>query len=130
SLPLPLWNANEGRIRAADAAATRADKELDALAVQIRGEVAGARGEMAGLAKVVSSVADELIPQSQRIEEQLQTSYGLGQTTFLEVIRARGRRFDLEVQLLAALRDYHLARTRYLAATGATAVRPKPAKRK
>jgi len=127
SLPLPLWNANEGRIREAMAAATRADKERDALALQIRGEVTGALGEMAGLARVVSAVADELLPQALRIEEQLRTSYSLGQTAFIEVVRARGRHFDLEAQLVAALRDYHLARTRYLAATGTT---PAPVKRR
>jgi cobalt-zinc-cadmium efflux system outer membrane protein len=130
SLPLPLWNANEGRIREANAAAIRADREVDALAAQIRGEAAGARGEMAALAKVISSIADDLIPQATRIEEQRRNSYGIGQTAFIEVVRARGGRFELEVQLVTALRDYHLARTRYLAATGATAAQPKPAKRK
>ena len=130
SLPLPFWNANEGRIREANAAAVRAEKETEALASQIRGEVASARGEMAGLAKVIASIADDLIPQSQRIEDQLRASYGIGQAAFVEVVRARDRRFDLEVQLLAALRDYHLARTRYLSATGATAAPAKTAKRK
>jgi len=127
SLPLPLWNANEGRIREANAAAMRAEKEVAALDVHIRSEAAGARGEMAALAKVVSSIADDLIPKAQHIEEQRRTSYGIGQTAFIEVVRARGGRFELEVQLVTALRDYHLARTRYLAATGATAA---PAKRK
>ncbi len=130
SLPLPLWNANEGRIREANAAAIRAEKEVSALASQIRGEAAGARGEMAALAKVIASIADDLIPQAQQIEEQRRTAYGIGQTAFTEVVRARGGRFELEVQLVTALRDYHLARTRYLAATGATASQPKPAKRK
>ena len=130
SLPLPLWNENEGRIREANATAKRAEREVAALDLQIRGEVAGARGEMAALAKAVASIAEDLVPQSQRIEEQLRTSYGIGQTAFIEVIRARGRRFEIEAQLVAALRDYHLARTRYLAATGATATQPKPIKRK
>ncbi len=125
TLPLPIWNANEGRIREAKAAAKRAEKEADALALQIRSEVAGAREEMAALAKAVTSLADELIPHSQRIEEQLRTSYGIGQTAFIEVVRARNRRFDLEAQLVAALRDFHLARTRYLAATGATSLSAK-----
>ncbi|MEO6751892.1 MAG: TolC family protein, partial [Chthoniobacteraceae bacterium] len=70
------------------------------------------------------------IPQSQRIEEQRRTAFGIGQTAFIEVVRARGARFELEAQLVTALRDYHLARTRYLAATGATATQPKPAKTK
>ena len=103
---------------------------MAALAAQIRGEAAGARGEMAALGKVISSIADDLIPQATQIEEQRRASYGIGQTAFIEVVRARGGRFELEVQLVTALRDYHLARTRYLAATGATGAQAKPAKRK
>lgn len=128
SLPLPLWNANEGRIREANAAAKRAEMEAAALGASIRAEAIGARGEMAALAKAVSSIADDLLPQAQRIEEQRRTAYGIGQTAFTEVVRARGGRFEIEAQLVTALRDYHLALTRYLAATGATSAQPKPAK--
>jgi outer membrane protein TolC len=119
SLPLPLWDANEGPIREARATAARAEQEARALSLQIQAESRGTRDEMQALAKIIGVLDEQLIPQAQQIEEQLQTSYTTGQAPLTEVVRARGRRFELEVQRLQTLRDYHLARTRHLAATGA-----------
>jgi outer membrane protein, heavy metal efflux system len=118
NVPLPLWNKNEGRIAEANAVARRAEKEIDAIAAQIRSEVATARDEMAALAEVIAQIDDKLLPQSRQIEDQLRASYQTGQTTVPEVVRARGRRFELEVQRIEALRDYHLAKARHRTALG------------
>jgi cobalt-zinc-cadmium efflux system outer membrane protein len=126
SLPLPLWNKNEGRIDEAQAAATRARKEADALAATIRGEAAAARGEMAALASIIAKF-DELIPAATRLEEQFRTSYGTGQVALPEVLRARVKRLELEQQRTDALRDYHVARVRHQTATATT---PAPSPRK
>jgi outer membrane protein, heavy metal efflux system len=127
SLPLPLWNKNEGRIDEAKAATARAHKEADALAATIRGEAAAARSEMAALAKIVAKL-DELIPTAARLEEQFRTSYGTGQVALPEVLRARVKRLELEQQRVDALRDYHLARARHQTAT-TPAPAPSPRKK-
>lgn len=118
SVPLPLWNKNEGQIREATAAAARTEKETEALALRIFAEVDAARMEMGALAQIVTDIEGKLIPQAKQIEEQLRSSYATGLTTLPEVIRARGRRFELEAQRLSAVRDYHLARAKHLTATG------------
>ncbi len=129
SLPFPLWNKNEGAIREATAAAKRAEREIDAVAAQIRAEAAAARGEMAALAKIIADIDSKLIPAARQIEDQLRSNYAAGQVTLPEVIRARGRRFELETQRLTALRDYHLARAKHQTALGSSAA-PKPSKKK
>ena len=118
NVPLPLWNKNEGKIAEATAAARRAEKEIDAVAAQIRAEVATARDEMATLSEVIAQIDAKLLPQARQIEDQLRASYQTGQTTVPEVVRARGRRFELEAQRIEALRDYHLAAARYRTALG------------
>lgn len=118
NLPLPLWNKNEGKIREALATANRAEKEIEAVAAQARAEAASARAEMVALAKIVADIDDKLIPAAKQIEEQLRNNYGAGLTPLPEVIRARGKRFELEAQRLDALRDYHLARAKHATATG------------
>ncbi len=118
SVPLPLWNKNEGKIREAAAAAQRHEKEVQALALQIASEATAARGEMAALARIIGDIDEKLIPQARSIEDQLRASYSTGLTTLAEVIRARGKRFELEAQRLDALRDYHLARARHATASG------------
>ncbi len=118
SLPLPLFNKNEGQIREATAAAKRTEKEIEAVAAQAGAEAAAARGEMAALAKIVADIDGKLIPQARQIEDQLRASYAAGLTPLPEVIRARGRRFELEAQRLDALRDWHLARAKHQTAIG------------
>ena len=119
SLPLPLWDSKTGRIEEAAAAAKRAAFETDALAFQIRAETATARDTMGALAKLVGELDITLLPKAAQIEKQLRESYASGLTPLTEILRARDRRLSLERQRLDALRDYHLARVRHAAATGA-----------
>jgi outer membrane protein TolC len=118
SLPLPIWNKNEGRLDETVAAAARARKEAEALAVNIRAEAASAREQMAVLAKVLTKLDDDLIPAAARLEEQFRLNYSTGLTPLPEVLRARTRRLEVERQRLDVLRDYHLARVRYESALG------------
>lgn len=124
SLPLPFWNKNEGRIQETRAAAQRARKEVEARVVEAMGEAAGARGEMAALAKVIADMDDQLLPKSRELESQLRQIYATGQGTLTEVLRATERRLTLESRRLDALRDYHLARIRHAAAVGKPNSRP------
>lgn len=119
SFPLPLWNRNEGRIAEAAAAATRRQREAEALATRAAAEAAGARTEMRALAKLAVQLDAVLLPKSAQVEEQLRAAYGTGQAALPDVLRARDQRLQLRRQQLDALRDYHLARIRHAAATGA-----------
>jgi cobalt-zinc-cadmium efflux system outer membrane protein len=49
----------------------------------------------------------------------MQKAYEAGQADLLSVLRAREQRLQLESAALNAERDFHLARIRYEAATGA-----------
>jgi outer membrane protein, heavy metal efflux system len=118
AVPLPLWNRNEGRIQETAAAALRAEKETDVLARSIHAEISAARQAMRALARVVTDLEDQVLPAARHIEEQLHQTYSAGQATLQETLRARDRRLLLERQRLEALRDFHLARIRYDAATG------------
>ena len=120
SIPLPLWNKNEGGIAEASATAARTRKEIEALGLGIRAEVEAARAEMAALASLVAEMDSGLLPNALQVEEQLRISFGTGQTPLTEVLRARARRLEISQRRLDALREYHLARVRYEAAIGRT----------
>jgi len=113
SIPLPLWNNNAGRIREAEAAATRAALEAEAVRFTASNEVSGARGDMAAHARLVTALDTQLLPKAAQIEDQIRQQYSSGQSPLTDVLRARSRRLDLQRQRLDALRDYHLARVRY-----------------
>lgn len=120
NIPIPLYTKNEGKIREALATAKRTEKEIVAVAAQARAEAAAARSEMTALAKIVADIDEKLIPAANQIEEQLRANYAGGLTPLPEVIRARGKRFEMEAQRLDALRDWHLARAKYQTAVGNT----------
>jgi outer membrane protein TolC len=118
SLPLPIWNDNSGRLREAEAASARAEKEVDAARLTAHAEVIAASAAMKTYARLIDELDDRVLPTAKRIEEQLRSSYSTGQTALTEVLRARTRRLELERQRLDALRDYQLARIRHRAAVG------------
>ncbi len=118
SLPLPIWNQNEGQIAEAAAVAKRTALEGEALAFTIRNESAAARAEMAALANLVSEFDDKLLPKAAQLEAQLRSAYTSAQAPLTEVLRAGARRLELAQRRLDALRDYHLARVRYQSTIG------------
>ncbi len=119
-VPLPLWNRNDGRIQETAAAAKRAEKETEALASTIVAETRAARDAMRTLAAVVNELDGQLLPKAGQLEQELRDAYSTGQTPLQDVLRARDRRLSLERQRIEALREFHLARIRYRAATGRT----------
>lgn len=118
SIPLPFWNKNEGRIHEAAAAAARAGKEREALAQRIRSEAAAAQTEMAVAARIIAQITDTLLPAAVKLEESFTRAKADGQAQPSDVLRAREKRLAFEAARLTALRDYHLARVRLLAAQG------------
>ena len=120
SFPLPLWNNNSGRIREAQAAATRAELEVDATKLGANAEVFAALSAMRAYARLIGELDDQVLPAATRIEDQLRNSYSTGLTPLTDVLRARTRRLELQRQRLDALREYQLARIRHAAATATT----------
>lgn len=118
SVPLPLWNRNQGEIAEKTAAAERAQLESAALAVQINGEAGTARQEMETNASIVKETRDTLLPLAVEQSTEVQKAYEAGQADLLTVLRTRDQRLQLEAAILSAIRDFHLARIRYEAAVG------------
>lgn len=118
SVPLPLWNKNEGKIQEAQATLARVEKEKEAVAARIRGEAAAARAEMTAAAAIYHKAASELLPAAQQLEQKFQAAYQNGQASITEVLRSREKRFALETARLEARRDFNLARVRHDAALG------------
>ena len=118
SIPLPLWNRNQGKVQEATAMAERAQKEKAALVVNIRAEASTARNQMAAFANVAKETQDVLIPKASEIEDRLREQYRQGHATLEDLLRARDKHLQLERCYLDAQRDYYLARAKWLAAAG------------
>lgn len=118
SIPLPFWNRNQGEIAEKTASAERARLESEALGKQIISEAETARREMQANADLAHETRDKLLPLVIEQTDKLEKAYEQGQSNLLTVLRAREQRLQLEAAALDAVRDFHLARIRYEAATG------------
>jgi len=118
SLPLPLWNKNEGQVAEKTATAERMRLEQEALAKQIHSDVENARKEMQASYELAHETRDKLLPLVIEQTGKLEKAYESGQTDLLTLLRAREQRLQLESSALDAVRDFHLARIRYETATG------------
>lgn len=121
SLPLPLWNKNEGEIAEKNASVARSQLETKALESIIRSEVRAAQEEMKSAAKLEEDARQKLLPLLEEQVKKLEMAYQNGQTDLIAVQRAREQRLQAEAMLLEAARDFHLARIRLETALGRTA---------
>lgn len=119
AIPLPLWNRGKGRLLEAQAQAQRAELEANAVKARIRSELASATNQVTMAARHHSIITD-LLPKARRIEERVANFHKAGQVSFVDVLRARERRLDLEISELDAVRDLYQAHARYLAVIGTT----------
>ena len=117
-LPLPFWNKNEGAIDEAIARSERKDKEAVALADNIRHQAATARAEMEQWAAMIGELDGKLLPLATEQTARTETAWRDGQGELQAVLRAREQSLELRAARLDALREFHLARVRYEAATG------------
>jgi cobalt-zinc-cadmium efflux system outer membrane protein len=113
TLPLPLWNKNEGAIEAAKARHERMEKEAGALARGIRLEAEAAKAEMQEWLRLLTETQQSLLPLADEQAKSAEDAYRKGQAEIQTVFRTREKRAQLMAARLDALREFHLARVRY-----------------
>lgn len=118
SLPLPLWNKNEGSIQEAAAKEERKAKEADALAQRIGLEADSAYAAMQQSLAALHQLDDQLIPLAREQEKAAREAWDSGQADLQTLFRMRRHHQQLTLSRLDLLREFHLARLRFQAAVG------------
>ena len=118
TIPLPLWNRNEGKIEEKEAARQRAQGEAAALENRITNEIATALDRMGDHIAILADIDNKLLPLARKQVELTDTAYRNGQSDLQTVLRARDQEVKLESERLDALREFHFARADYEAAKG------------
>lgn len=118
SIPLQLYNKNEGNIKSARAYASRISREKEALALLITQEVVTEREEMKGWLSQAEQLSNNLLPLANDNAEQLEKAYRDGQAPFTSVLKARNQQLALQSQNIDNLESFYKARVRYYSAIG------------
>jgi cobalt-zinc-cadmium efflux system outer membrane protein len=118
SIPLPVRNKNQGRLRELRAERARAQREVEALELAIASEVAVARQRAAQFQKIAADYRTAVLPLGATAERDLAAGYQQGQVPLFQVIQSQQQRLALEAGALEATSAYARALVDLQTATG------------
>ena len=109
SIPLPLFNRNQGNIRTAHERLTKAMEERRAAEVSVTTALNTAYQNLAAAQIEVTTLKTQILPGAQSAFNAASAGYRLGKFGFLEVLDAQRTLFGAKAQYLRALASYHQA---------------------
>ena len=106
SIPVPLFNDNEGSIAAAAADETTAREQLAALKTRIENEVAGLYEQVNRLRDALTGFQTRILPLSHRNSELARGAFRNGQISISDVVIAERQERDLGTSYADTLAQY------------------------
>lgn len=107
SIPLPLFDRNQGNLLEALRRADRAKDELSAAEVRLSTEVAQNHERLKVLVNEAQTLHDEILPGARSAYEAASKGFELGKFSFLEVLDAQRTFFQARAQYLKSLSEAH-----------------------
>lgn len=107
SIPLGVFDRNQGAVARARAEQRRAEFELDAARRTLAREYAALERAIASDAQAVEATEEEVIPQAERALALAQDGYNRGAFSYLDVLEAQRALSDARQNRVDSLRSYH-----------------------
>jgi cobalt-zinc-cadmium efflux system outer membrane protein len=109
TVPLPVWNANQGRIAEAGARESQAKSKASALELTIRSELEAASRRAGELASIVERYRTSLVPLTDRNVVLSQDAYRAGLANISQVVQVQRQQSDLQTAYVDAVAQYRRA---------------------
>lgn len=109
SIPLPLFNRNQGNIKEAEYRLARSQEERRAAEVGVTTALNQAYQALAAAHAEVTALRERVLPGAQSVFETATERYREARYSYLEVLDAQRTLFAARSQLLRGLTDYHRA---------------------
>jgi len=107
SLPIPIFDWNQGEVSAAQSEKKKAIKEQKRAEVRVKTALTSAYEEMAASYGAAIALRDEALPAAQRSFDKTQEGFRRGQFNYLDVLDAQRTLFRIRGQYLDTLAAYH-----------------------
>ncbi len=120
SIPLPLWNRNQGSIKEAQLLASRSDDEIRAVEVSLNTQLAIAYESLEDAKIEFTLLQSSVLPELQKAFELTNEGYLNGRFSYLELSESRRALAESRLQYLQALINYHKAAAAIDGLTGAS----------
>ena len=109
TIPLPVFDRKQGRIRETVASEDRAQKSVEALQLQIGAELADARQRVKSLASLLESYTPDILEKAEANVKLVEDGYRQGLSGIVEVIQSRQQFAELKSSYIDTLKDYQQA---------------------
>jgi cobalt-zinc-cadmium efflux system outer membrane protein len=109
SLPLPLFDRNQGGILEAHARLTKTELERRAAEVRVSTALSDAYQNLVSAANEVTTLQNEVLPAAEEAFQATQEGYRLGKFGLLDVLDVQRTLFETRGRSLEALATYHKA---------------------
>lgn len=109
SLPLPLFDRNQGAVLASLRRSAKARDELAGAAVTLRTDMARAHARLAAALQEVAIIQSDILPGAQSAADAAAKGFDLGKFSFLEVLDAQRTLFYSKSQYVKAVAEAHRA---------------------
>ncbi|MBX7257351.1 MAG: TolC family protein [Candidatus Hydrogenedentes bacterium] len=109
SLPLPIFDRNQGNIAAAEYMVSKTSDERRAVEASVWALLAEAREAAAAAADEVNTLTADVMPKAEETFAKTQRGYEQGKFSYLDVLDAQRTLFDVRTSHLDALARYNAA---------------------
>ena len=132
SVPLPLFDRNQGQIAKARFGVLKARVDRNAAAVRLRAQLAEACRQAASAYEESRSLQDDVLPTARRAYQAVERSFKEGKSSYLDMLDAQRTLVDTQSKYVEALAGCHQARADVEALIGRSleSITPKPQIRK
>ncbi len=110
--PIPVFNKNQGNIRAARAEYARALQELDRTENSIKARLAAVSRDYDSSSVAVEQYTSDILPNAEEGLKLAELAYKAGETSFVQVLIARRTYFDTNLQYIISQQQLAQARAR------------------
>jgi len=118
SVPIPVFDRNQGARAAARSDLRKAEYERRAVHARLSADLASAYQELAARFDEEESLRNEILPRAKDAFEQVRRGYTQGLFRNVDVLDAQRRLFELHLREIEALRAYRSAATEFERITG------------
>lgn len=107
SIPLPLFNRNQGNIMAAQRQVEKAQDEQTSVDTRLQSELGQTHERLQAVEMAVKALREEILPGAKSAFEAATTGYQLGKFGFLDALDAQRTLFLSNQQYVRALAEFH-----------------------
>lgn len=110
SIPLPVFNRNQGSVERARQEVSKAGTDAQAAKLTLVGNVHESLETQVNAYRQAQNLKSSILPSAQKAYALAREGYRLGRFPYLEVLDAQRTLFEAREQYITSLREYHLAK--------------------